>query len=576
MLTVSDYGKIRRAREDGMSIREISRKFGWSRQAIRKALADPEPRKYQRKPKADRVLAAFEGLVDQILLEDESAPRKQRHTAKRIHERLVAEHAFPGSYDQVRRYVQTKRKRNRELFLPLDHAPGQRVECDFGHIHVDFPDGRRLVPVLLVTWAYSHHAYAIALPSERTESILWGMRLAFESFGCVPREAWWDNPTTVATEILKGRSRRLHDRYEALASHYRFEPHFCMPARGNEKPHVENRVKRLERTWATPVPAVRDLEELNARLREASQADLARTVQGRDGSIGERFREEQSRALPLPDRPFDPCIVVDREVNKYQMVEFDTNSYSVPRQCAFGPVSVRAYPHEVKVVHRDEVVATHPRSYGRKQPILDPRHYLATLERKPALLDHSRVYRDWTLPTAFNRLREDLEKRQAPRSASRQFIRVLQLLGTYPAAQVALVIDQALAREVDDVAWIIQKVERQTPREPAATDGSMSPSEEASTPAQDSSSSESQMNSKPRVPLSHFDNLLSNEPTVEPPVIPSDPEPSFANDFPNDQPPWKGPCNHAEREPEHRTVAAIPFETTSAADHAGRVCQAGP
>ena len=115
-----------------------------------------------------------------------------------------------------------------ETFIPLGHPPGQRLEADFGHIHVDFPDGRRLVPFLVATWAYSNAPFVLALPFERTEAILHGMVAAFEFFGAVPREVWWDNPKTVATLILQGRERQLHPRYAALASHYVFDPRFCI------------------------------------------------------------------------------------------------------------------------------------------------------------------------------------------------------------------------------------------------------------------------------------------------------------------------------------------------------------
>ena len=247
MLTVEDYARIRRADRDGMSIRAIARQFGHSRRKIREVLKHPEPRGYTRtKPPAAPKLGPFVGRIDEILKADEEAPRKQRHTAAQIFRRLVDE-GYTGGYDQVRRYVASRRRMVRETFLPLDHQPGQRAECDFGHIYVDFPDGRHRVAVLLATWAYSYRTFAIALPTERVEAILHGMRAALEFFGCVAQEVWWDNPTTVATAILTGRQRKIHPRYLALASHYNFEPLFCMPARGNEKPHVENRVKNLQR-----------------------------------------------------------------------------------------------------------------------------------------------------------------------------------------------------------------------------------------------------------------------------------------------------------------------------------------
>ncbi len=145
----------------------------------------------------------------------------------------------------MRRFVNRHRKNHAETFIPLDHRPGQRIEADFGEISVDFPDGRRKVNVLILVWSYSNAPFAVALPTQRTEAILEGMTQAFDFFGCVPEEVWWDNPTTVATELLTGRSRKINPRYQALASHYVFDPLFCMPARGNEKPVVENRVKTL-------------------------------------------------------------------------------------------------------------------------------------------------------------------------------------------------------------------------------------------------------------------------------------------------------------------------------------------
>ena len=179
--------------------------------------------------------------------------------------RLQDEHGYRGCYGQVQRYVllNTDVAIKRPSF-PLGHLPGQRLEADFGHIHVDFPDGRRLVPFLVATWAYSNYPFVLALPFERTEAILAGMVAAFEFFGCVPKEVWWDNPKTVATLILLGRQRQIHPRYAALASHYAFDPLFCMPARGNEKPDAESTVKAVQRRFATPVPRVADLDELNA------------------------------------------------------------------------------------------------------------------------------------------------------------------------------------------------------------------------------------------------------------------------------------------------------------------------
>jgi transposase len=461
MLTVDDYARIRRAHRDGMSIRAIARRFHHSRRKVRDALAEPEPKPYTRAkspraPKLDR----FKPLIDAILVADQRAPRKQRHTAAQIFRRLQKEEGYIGGYDQIRRYVARKRRRQRETFIPLEHAPGQRAEADFGHIYVDFPEGRRQVVVLLVTWAHSYCAFAIALPTERTEAILHGLVEAFAFFGCVPKELWWDNPTTVAVQILTGRRRKMNDRYAALASHYNFEPLFCMPGRGNEKPRVENRVKNLQRRWATPVPRSDDLAALNDYLRRCCLEDRGRVVPGKEGSIGRRFDQERAAALPLPPRAFDACLAQPGKIDKYQTVAFDRNRYSVPRRFAFRTVTVKGYVDRIEVVAEGQVVARHARSYEPGRQILDPRHYLATLARKPGCLDRARVFRDWTLPPSFSQLRERLEAQHGPVAGARQYARVLQLLGEHPVERIARAIDEGHTVERLSAEWIHRRTEQ--------------------------------------------------------------------------------------------------------------------
>jgi transposase len=437
MLTVDDYAKIRLAHRDGMSIHEIARTFHHSRYKVRQVLAHAEPQPYTRtQPPPAPVLGTFHAVIDAILAADEHAPPKQRHTAMQLFRRLRDEYAYAGGYDPVRRYVARQRRDHRETFIPLAHDPGQRLEADFGHIYVDFPDGRQQVPILVTAWAYSNAPFAVALPTERTEAILAGMVGAFAYYGCVPREVWWDNPTTVVRELFKGRERRLHERYAALASHYTFEPLFCLPARGNEKPRAENRVKDLQRQWATPVPSVPDREALNAHLLACCRRQAEHTVTGQHEPIGVRFAQDLARALPLPGRPFDACIFQTAQVDKYQTVQFDCNRYSVPRAHAFCAVTVKGYIDHIEVVAAGQVVARHDRCYGRDEQVLDPLHYLATLGRRPAALDHAPVLRGWQLPAAFATLRQALERQHGPRAGCRHYVRVLQLLGDHPVERV--------------------------------------------------------------------------------------------------------------------------------------------
>lgn len=461
MLTVDDYGAIRRARRDGKSIRQIAGEFGHSRNTIRKILkqAEPNPRPSTRDRFAP-LLGPVQEIIDQVLLDDETAPPKQRHTAAQLFRRLRDEHHYGGGYAQVQRYLRKHRRRHQETFIPLAHPPGQRLEADFGHIHVDFPGERRLVPFLVTAWAYSNAPFVMALPFERTEAILEGMIRAFEFFGAVPKEVWWDNPRTVATLIHLGRQRQLQPRYAALASHYVFSPLFCMPARGNEKPDAEGTVKAVQKRFATPVPQVADLDELNTFFRNRCEAERDRVVQSLSGPflIKDRLAEDLAAAAPLPGHRFDPCVIKPAvAVDKYQSVAFDSNRYSVPRRHAFEMVTVKGYVDRVVIVAKGQIIATHARSLQKQTMILDPLHFLAALDRKPGALDHAPVFRDWKLPACFGRLRGELEGLHGALSGARRFVPVLQLLGEHPMSRVTEAIEACRRDQLFSAEAVIQR-----------------------------------------------------------------------------------------------------------------------
>jgi transposase len=446
-----------------LSIRQIARTLHHGRRTIRRVLAQSEPRSYTRtNPPPAPVLGPFHALIDQILTDDEAAPPKQRHTAAQVFRRLRDEHGYTGVYAQVQRYIRKRRHRHQETFVPLGHLPGRRLEADFGHIHVDFPDGRRLVSFLVTTWAYSNAPFAIALPFERTEAILHGMVAAFDFFGGVPREVWWDNPKTVATLILQGRERQLHPRYAALAAHYAFEPHFCMPARGNEKPDAESTVKAVQQRFATPVPRVSGFDELNTFLLKCCETERGRTVQSLSGPfvIEDRFTEDRAAAAPVPPHRFDPCVIHHAAaVDKYQTVAHDSNRYSVPRSFAFQTVTVKGYVDRVVIVSGGQAVAQHARSHQRNALVLDPLHYLATLDRKPGVLDHAPVFRDWELPACFAAFRAALGREYGSSAGGRRYARVLQLLVDHPLARVREAIELCSQDDQISVESVARRVQ---------------------------------------------------------------------------------------------------------------------
>lgn len=541
MLNVDDYLQIRLLHRDGVSVREIARRLGHSRDTVKKALIEATPRGYTRtRPVKSPKLGAFTAVIDQLLAGDRSSPRKQRHTAHRIFERLRDEHQYLGGYDQVRRYVSSHRKRERETHLLLDHPPGCRLECDFGHVQVDFPEGRRQVPVLIAVWSYSHYSFVIALPNERTESILHGTVCALEFFGCVPAELWWDNPTTVATAVLRGRDRQLNSNYASLASHYRFAPMFCMPARGQEKSDAERTVFALQRRFATPVPCVKDMDDLNRHLLGCCLKERQRTVSGRSQTIGQMFEEERSHAIELPARPFEACIQHIRQADKYQTVLFEDVRYSVPRQVAFEPVTVKAYLDQLVLVHKGQVVARHRRSRMAGEQVLEPMHFLAVLERKPAYLDKTKLFKELKLPAVFGELRSRFTEELGQRTGTRHYIRVMQLLGRHNARQVAAAIEANLHRQALRAEFIVEKLASANSVEPQPSAALSGPEDHCII----------HRLTVPPPDLRRFDQLLIDQPVPQP----------------------QGDCDHG---PSHsRDAAQAQPQDVAAADDAGRIQQA--
>lgn len=471
MLNVDDYGRIRRAKRDGLSIRAICQLLGHSHHTVRKALTQAEPDPYRRAQPPGPKLGALHAVIEQILLDDEDAPRKQRHTMAQVFHRLVEEHGYSGGYDAVRRHIRKRRDGPPpDTCLPLVHQPGHRLECDFGQVWVDLAGQRQQVSVLVCTWSYSNAPFAIALPTQRLEAVLAGMVAAFEFFGCVPREVWWDNPRTVVTHIGPGRERIFHERFRCLASWYCFEPCACMAHAPQEKPRVENRVKDLQRRWATPVPRIRDLAHFNERLRARCLKERQRCITGQSQTIGERFAAEVAVAYALPSSAFLAATYREACVDGYQCVRLANVQYSVPHRQAFGRLTIRSTIDRVDVLRGDEVVASHVRCYQAGSQVLDPLHYLPTLHRKPNYLDQTEVYGAWQLPPVFDQLREALTQIHGQRHGQRQYIGVLQLLLTHPLEAVGLVVGHHLARGLAslDTGAIRLELERLTPRAPAA------------------------------------------------------------------------------------------------------------
>lgn len=449
----------RRVLVDGLSKRAACREYDLHWDTLTKILDHPEPPGYRRtaprpRPKLDPLLA----VIHQILEADRKAPRKQRHTARRIFERLRDEHGYTGGLTIVKQAVAAHRLRSAEVFVPLAHPPGE-AQVDFGQAEVVLDGRATTVALFVMTLPYSDAIFVCAFPRECTEAFLEGHVRAFDFFGGVPRRISYDNSKVAVAQIAGGRDRKVTDAFLRLKSHHLFEDHFCLVRRPNEKGHVETLIGFARRSFLVPVPVVHGgIEALNADLERRCRDDLVRRLWGKSSPKAERLEEERSALLPLPSEAFVAARVEPRSVDSLSLVSFDANQYSVPTEFAHHRVTVVASVDTVRVVAGDRVAAVHRRCWGREQVFYEPMHYLAVLERKPGALDFAAPLRGWELPVCFGVLRRRLEA-EFGGPGTRQFIKVLRLLERASLGELTRAVERALelgTADADAVRLILE------------------------------------------------------------------------------------------------------------------------
>jgi transposase len=466
--TVELYARVRRAVQvDGWSERETARQFGISRETVRKMLRYSIPPGYSRQQPVRRPkLEAWIGIIDQILEEDKVRPAKQRHSALRIWERLKNEYAFSGCYTIVKDYVRERKLRQREMFVPLTHAPGHG-QADFGEALVVIAGVEQKAHYFCLDLPQSDDCFVMAFPAETTEAFLEGHVEAFVYFGGVPQTILYDNTKLAVAQILGDGTRQRTQAFSELQSHYLFAERFGRPGKGNDKGKVEGLVGYARRHFLVPVPRCASWQELNSHLKEQCRTRRERRLRGHEQTIGERFHKDAGALLPLPPVAYEACEKRTTRVTSLSLVRYRSNDYSVPTAYGHRPVLVKGYVHEVVICCGSEVIARHRRSYEREDLIFDPLHYLALLERKPNALDQAAPLAEWQLPEEFTQLRRLLEGRLSKRG-KREFVQVLRLLETFPQEEVNYAVRQALqlgAISFDAVKHLLLcHIERRPPR----------------------------------------------------------------------------------------------------------------
>ncbi|MDC0431663.1 IS21 family transposase [Paracoccaceae bacterium] len=468
MKQVDLYGRVRHSvLIEGISQREAARIFGIDPRTVAKMLAFSVPPGYRRQQRVCRPkLDAFTGIIDQILEADKLVPKKQRHTSKRVFERLRDDHNFIGGITIVKDYIFTAKQRQQEMFIPLTHPPGH-AQADFGEALAVIGGVEQKIHFLVMDLPHSDACFLKAYPAETTEAFCDAHVAAFAFFGGVPVSILYDNTRIAVARILGDGTRKRTRVFSELVSHYLFEDRFGRPGKGNDKGKVEGMVGYTRRNFMVPKPRFASFDDLNAHLAGRCCKRMDDKLRGHKGTIGERFEADAERLQPLPAVPYDACDKQSVRVSSLSLVRYRSNDYSVPTAYGHQEVLVRGYVHEVVIACGAEVIARHARSWEKEDYIYDPLHYLALIEQKTNALDQAAPLAGWELPEVFLILRRLMEARMG-KKGKREFVQVLRLLETFRIVDVEAGIQSALERGTigfDAVKHLVLcRIERRPPR----------------------------------------------------------------------------------------------------------------
>ncbi len=461
------YEQIRKAHaREGLSIRELSRRFGIHRRDVRAALVSAVPP--SRRPSPPRVapaLGPWKAVIDGWLEADRTAPRKQRHTGRRVWERLVDEHGAAVAESTVRRYVGEVRRREAfplfDVMVAQRHPMGEEAEVDFGDISVYLDGVLTVVHLFVMRLSASGQAFRRAYLNEAQEVFLDGHVHAFETFGGVPGTLRYDNLKAAVVRVMKGRDRAESERFVALRSHYRFDSFYCRPGLegSHEKGGVEGEIGRFRRRWLVPVPHVASMAELNELLTVASAKDSARHISRRRESVADHFAVERDFLSSLPGEPFQVALSLRPRVDHKARVSVRQVFYSVPVRYVAQRLEVRLGADSVEVLDGSRVVARHPRGVLKGSEVLTLDHYLEVLAAKPGAMRNAtalaRARASGGFTDTHDRFWNQARRRLGERDGTKALIEVLLAHRTMPAGAVIAGMNAALSVDSVDPAVVL-------------------------------------------------------------------------------------------------------------------------
>jgi hypothetical protein len=457
------FEQIRREYEFGVgTIAGVAKKLKIHRRLVREAIGSAVPASRKKVERPRWKLGAARAFVEQILEADKKAPRKQRHTAHRVWERIQREIPTCGVCERtIRQYVHDRKLSLglivHETFVPQSYAWGVEAQVDWYEAYADLAGERTKLQVFSMRSMASGGAFHCAFLHASQQAFLEGHELAFAYYSGVFRKLRYDNLTSAVKKILRGYQREQTARFIAFRSHWRFDSEFCTPGQGHEKGGVEGEAGYFRRNHWVPVPQAVDIAGLNRQLLAACHEDENRTIAGHSQTVGAALLVEREHLLPLAPEGMDLAQTTFPTVNSLGCAKVLTNAYSAPLK-AGTQVQAKIYASIVELWHDGRCVAAHERCYGRQQQVLNLEHYLDVLSRKPGALAGSRPLEQqrqaglW--PESFDVIWQSLMERHGKSSGTKQMIGLLKLGKHNGHVRLQEAIETALATGCKDAAAV--------------------------------------------------------------------------------------------------------------------------
>lgn len=451
--------------EEGMKISEISRDSGSDRKTVRKYLEQKDWNQDIPKPAVQPgfyKLDKYKPEIDSWLTEDKKAKRKQRHTAKRVYNRLVEIHKekFDCSYRTVAGYVAMRKKEiygGKKGHLPLEHFAGE-AQADFGDAQY-YENGKLYDGKYLnLSFPNSNNGYLQLFKGGNQECLFEGLINIFNHIDGVPTVIWFDNASSIVKKVLKDGKRDLTDAFMRFEEHYGFKSNFCNTNSGHEKGNVEAKVGYHRRNMLVPVPKFHNLVDFNKELLQRCDNDAKRDHYRKNATIEELFEQDKSELLVLPKNCLDVSKYITVKTNDYGRFYLNggIHEYSVAPKFANSRIVVKLTANEVIPLDDSQrPIVHHERFYGKeKQQSMKWIPYLKQLSRYPGALKYSGIYT--MLPDP---LRDYLDK--CDKSTKGQVLNVIAAFTEKKGfASAVSTIDHALNYEVNDSDSLISLFSR--------------------------------------------------------------------------------------------------------------------